>query len=75
MIFLGTQGSGKGTQIGLLKEYLAEHNGGRGVVHFEMGKNLRDLAARDSYAGKLADEILKGGGLIPYAISCAVFSN
>jgi len=75
LIFLGTQGSGKGTQIGLLKEYLAEHNGGRGVVHFEMGKNLRDLAARDSYAGKLADEILKGGGLIPYAISCAVFSD
>ncbi|MDZ4226109.1 MAG: nucleoside monophosphate kinase [Patescibacteria group bacterium] len=75
LIFLGTQGSGKGTQIGLLKEYLAANNGGRDIVHFEMGKNLRELAARDNYAGKQADEILKGGGLIPYAVSCAVFSD
>jgi len=75
LIFLGTQGSGKGTQIGLVKEYIAQHNGGREIVHFEMGKNLRELEKRADYAGKLSHEILAGGNLIPYAISCAVFTD
>lgn len=75
LIFLGTQGSGKGTQIALVKEYLAEHDPSRPIVHFEMGKNLRELAERDDYAGKLANQILVGGGLIPYAISCSVFTQ
>jgi len=75
LIFLGTQGSGKGTQIGLLKEYLADHNGGRGIVHFEMGKNLRELAKRPDYTGTLSNDILVGGGLVPYAISCSVFAS
>ena len=75
LIFLGTQGAGKGTQIGLLKEYLAGNNGGREIVHFEMGKNLRELEKREDYTGKLSHEILAGGNLIPYAISCAVFAD
>ena len=75
LIFLGTQGSGKGTQIGLVKEYLAAHNGGREIVHFEMGKNLRSLQERDDYTGKKTLDILKGGNLIPYAVSCAVFTD
>lgn len=75
LIFLGTQGSGKGTQIGFVKEWLTEHDPGRKIVHFEMGKNLRELAATDNYAGRLANQILAGGGLIPYAISCAIFSQ
>lgn len=75
LIFLGTQGSGKGTQIELVKKYLTEKDPGRPIVHFEMGKNLRELAKREDYTGKLANKILAGGGLIPYAISCAVFAN
>ena len=74
LIFLGPQGSGKGTQIQLLKEYLAAKDE-RSVVHFEMGKGLRDLATRDDFTGKKTAEILHGGGLIPYAISCSVFSQ
>lgn len=75
LIFLGTQGSGKGTQINLVKEWLGANDPSRKIVHFEMGKNLRELAMRENYAGKHADEILKGGGLIPYAVSCAIFSQ
>ncbi|MDZ4226403.1 MAG: nucleoside monophosphate kinase [Patescibacteria group bacterium] len=75
LIFLGTQGSGKGTQIGLVKEYLAQNNGGRGIVHFEMGNNLRELAKRQDYTGKFSHDILAGGKLIPYAVSCAVFAD
>lgn len=75
LIFLGTQGSGKGTQIGLVKQWLEQYEKARPIVHFEMGKNLRELAGRQDYTGKLAHEILLGGNLIPYAISCAVFAQ
>jgi adenylate kinase len=75
LIFLGTQGSGKGTQIDLVKKYLAERAAAQPIVHFEMGKNLRKLQKREDYTGKLALKILSEGGLIPYAISCAVFAN
>lgn len=74
LIFLGPQGSGKGTQIELLKKYLAEKDS-RAIVHFEMGKGLRELATREGFAGRKTDSILKNGGLIPYAISCSVFSQ
>jgi len=74
LVFLGPQGSGKGTQIQLLKEYITSKDS-RSIVHFEMGKSLRELATRDDFTGKKADAILKGGGLIPYAISCSVFTQ
>lgn len=71
---MGPQGSGKGTQIQLLKEYMAAKDS-RAIVHFEMGKGLRELAKREDFTGKKTDAILKAGGLIPYAISCTVFSD
>ncbi len=73
-IFLGTQGSGKGTQLQLVKDYLATHDPNRGVVHVEMGKLLRALQAEDTYAGHRTKELLEGGNLIPYAISAAKFA-
>ena len=73
-IFLGPQGCGKGTQISLLKEYLAKQDPTRAIVHFEMGKQLRELAAREDYTGRLTNEILLGGNLIPYAVSSSLFA-
>lgn len=75
LIFLGPQGSGKGTQIQLLKDYIAAKDPVRSLVHFEMGKQLRELATKDSYTGKLTNEILLAGGLIPYAISASLFAQ
>ncbi len=75
LVFLGPQGSGKGTQIELLKEHLAKNDPSRSVVHFEMGKGLRELAQQNTFAGTKTAKILHEGGLIPYAISCSVFSK
>lgn len=74
LIFLGPQGCGKGTQIALIKE-LIEAQDSRPIVHFEMGKNLRELAAQDDFTGRHTNEILLKGGLIPYAVSSSVFAN
>lgn len=75
LVFLGPQGSGKGTQIHLLKEHLAYVDAGRKIVHFEMGKGLRELGTRTDFTGKKTANILEAGGLIPYAISCSVFAQ
>lgn len=75
LIFLGPQGSGKGTQIQLLKDYIAAHDPARAIVHFEMGKQLRERATKDDYTGRLTNEILLAGGLIPYAISASLFAQ
>jgi adenylate kinase len=75
LIFLGPQGSGKGTQIQLLKEYIAAQDSARAIVHFEMGKQLRERGTQDDYTGRLTTEILHGGGLIPYAISASLFAQ
>lgn len=75
LIFLGPQGSGKGTQIQLLKDYIATQDSTRNMVHFEMGKQLRERATRDDYTGRLTNEILLAGGLIPYAISASLFAQ
>jgi adenylate kinase len=73
LIFLGPQGSGKGTQIDLLKQHLANVDAGRKILQFGMGQELRELGTRDNFTGKKTDSILRGGGLIPYSVSCAVF--
>lgn len=75
LIFLGPQGSGKGTQIQLLKDYVAAKDPARKIVHFEMGKQLRERATKDDYTGRLTNEILLAGGLIPYAISASLFAQ
>lgn len=74
-IFLGPQGSGKGTHAKELENDLKRLDPNRAVVHFEMGKNLRDIAAQDSYTGALLKEIVNRGELVPFNISSAVLSD
>lgn len=75
LIFLGPQGCGKGTQSKLFEADLARLDPMREVVHFEMGKNLRELAHKDSYTGKLLKEVIAEGELVPFNISSCVFSG
>ena len=75
LIFLGPQGSGKGTQSKIFEDTLKRIDPLREVVHFEMGKNLRELANKESYTGKLLSEVIYQGELVPFNISSCVFSN
>ena len=74
IIVLGPQGCGKGTQIQLLKDYISTIDV-RPIVHFEMGKNLREIAAGTSYTQRRVAEVLREGKLIAYFVSAAVFSD
>ena len=63
--FFGISGSGKGTQCVLLEDYLKEKDPKRGVVRPEMGDLLRKFMGSGSSLGKLTEEIVNSGGLVP----------
>lgn len=58
LVIFGAPGSGKGTQSELLiEEY--------GLFHISTGEVLRDLIARKTELGKIADSYIAKGNLIP----------
>ncbi|MBI4088112.1 nucleoside monophosphate kinase [Candidatus Kaiserbacteria bacterium] len=60
VLFFGSQGAGKGTQVQKLIEHLKKKSD-RGVVHIDMGQQLRNLRDTGTYAGKLTGEIIDNG--------------
>lgn len=67
ILFIGPQGSGKGTQIELLVKRLAE--AGESPLLIETGQLFRDLSATNTYAAHYIAEALKTGELLPDAIT------
>src|SRR3989344_502115 len=60
VLFFGSQGAGKGTQVKILVEFLKSKSD-RGIVHIDMGQELRNLRDTGTYAGKLTGEIIDNG--------------
>lgn len=58
ILFLGPQGSGKGTQAGLLSKLL-------GVPHISTGEMLRQAVADGTDLGRQAEAIMAAGDLVP----------
>jgi len=65
VIFIGSQGSGKGTQVERLTAYFRENSPAQAVVPIETGKGFRDLAKTDTFTAARVKKILSEGGLIP----------
>src|SRR3989338_4699169 len=63
--FFGISGSGKGTQVTLLENYLKEHDAKRPVIRAEMGAMLREFMKGDSELAKRTKAIVDAGGLLP----------
>lgn len=64
-IFAGPAGSGKGTQVDLLKKYLAGRFPGDKIFHFYTGDGFRNFVASEGYSAGLSRAILERGGLQP----------
>ena len=56
VIFLGPQGSGKGTQVQLFKKFLQDSDPARTIVHMEMGAALRQFSSVEN-AGYTQDMV------------------
>ena len=79
VLFFGSQGAGKGTQVTTLLDYLKQHTD-RGVIHIDMGQELRNIAATGSPAGEKIQEVLHAGArifdFVPiYAQTKIIFEN
>lgn len=67
IIVIGKSGSGKGTQIQLLHDFLSSQ--GVGIYYLQSGKGLRKLSSQKSHTGTLLQNTLAQGKLVPTAIA------
>lgn len=76
IIFIGPQGSGKGTQIELLYTVLKETDPTRRVVDIQTGRRFRALAAKgEGFTEKKIFETLDTGMLQPLFLSAVLWGD
>lgn len=65
VIFVGSQGSGKGTQANKVKQFITEHEDENDILHFEAGKMFRSFGKQDGYTHKKVRESIDDGEMQP----------
>lgn len=73
-VFFGIVGSGKGTQVKLLTDFLKSKDN-RETVYTSTGEEYRKLIDSNSYAGSLVKDSLTRGELQPDFLTNAIFTN
>lgn len=76
IIFIGPQGSGKGTQIEKLKEVLRAQDPSREIADIQTGRRFRALAAKgEGYTESHVAETLDSGVLQPLFLSVVLWGD
>lgn len=76
VIFIGPQGSGKGTQIDKLDAVLSEKDPTRNVVDIQTGRRFRAMAASgEGYTEQHIQETLNSGMLQPLFLSVSLWGD
>lgn len=73
-VFFGIVGSGKGTQVKLLVDFLKEKDG-RETVYAYPGAEYRKLVEGESYTGSLIKDSMNRGHLQPDFLTNSIFAN
>lgn len=73
-IFFGIQGSGKGTQIKLLKNVIKEKDGAESL-HMSPGVGYRAMVSSDSYISSLVKDSINRGELQPNFLTTTLATN
>lgn len=73
-VFFGLAGSGKGTQIKLLMDFLKQKDG-RECVYAYPGNEYRDLSMSGSLTGEIVKERMNRGELLPGFLTDAIVTN
>jgi len=64
-IFYGIVGSGKGTQVELLKNYLKDNKISDDILFISTGDEFRKIINSDSFSSKIIKDVVNRGKLIP----------
>ena len=64
VLFFGSQGAGKGTQVKMLIDHLKSKSD-RGVIHIDMGAELRAMISEGGHTGPLVQAVLNAGNRMP----------
>lgn len=76
VVFIGPQGSGKGTQITRLMQVLKERNPERRIADIQTGRRFRALAAKqEGYTEEHVNETLNTGILQPLFLSVVLWGD
>ena len=76
VIFIGPQGSGKGTQIDQLKQLLEKNDPERAVVDIQTGRRFRALAAKgEGYTEQHVGKTMDSGVLQPLFLSVGLWAD
>lgn len=75
VILIGPQGSGKGTQLGLLEEYFKTNDPGRRTEVFQSGSRFREFALGDSYTALHIRDTINTGQLQPLFVSVGLWAR
>lgn len=75
IIFMGPQGSGKGTQLELLRKFIEAQDPERPVVQFEMGAALRAFGGKEGYSQNTVRESLARGEIQPDFLCTTLLTN
>lgn len=75
LIIMGRSGSGKGTQINLLKNYYLSKDSEQDIFHFEPGNIFRQIVRSGQYTGTKIKESIDAGKLVPDFITNGLFTS
>ena len=74
-VFFGMAGSGKGTQIELLKNYLEKNNISKEFVFASPGNEYRKIVSSGGYSGFYIKEIMHQGLLLPDFLTTSLINT
>ena len=74
-IFIGASGSGKGTQVALLKEYITKKDPETPIYYVQTGAYFREFIKSETYAAHVAREVQEHGGLQPSFLAMWIWSD
>ena len=72
IIFIGPQGSGKGTQVEAIGVWLEETTPDTPLLNVQTGMPLRALAGQDGYTASIIKDRIEAGKLVPTVLMSAL---
>ena len=74
-IFIGASGSGKGTQVSLLKDELVKKTPDTPIFYLQTGQHFREFIKSDTFAAKIAKEAIDHGERAPDFLAMYIWSK